>query len=88
VVLDVWASDGQDSFDYRRCIGRMVRFQMEGVDQAAMRYDSACLSFGNPCIERPLYLAKASQFGGAPRAEKKVKLNQAVLRKGATLDII
>jgi hypothetical protein len=65
----------------------MVRFQMEGIDQAAMRYDSACLSFGNPCVERPLYLAKASQFGGAPRAEKKVKLNQAVLRKGATLDI-
>ena len=40
MVLDVWASDGQDSFDYRRCIGRMVRFQMEGIEQATMRCDN------------------------------------------------
>ena len=86
--FDVSAFERRDYFHCRFCIGRMVRFQMEGIDQAAMRYDSACLSFGNPCVERPLYLAKASQFGGAPRAEKKAKLNQAVLRKGATLDII
>jgi hypothetical protein len=67
VGFDVWAFERHDSFDYRGCSNRMVRDQMERIEQAAMKYDSAYLSFRNPCVERPLYLAKPSQFCSAQR---------------------
>ena len=41
VGFDVLAFERQDSVDSRYCIGRLVRFQMEGIEQATMRCDSA-----------------------------------------------
>jgi len=48
IGLDVEEFERHDSFDYRCCSGRMVRDQMERIEQAAMRYDCCVASFGNP----------------------------------------